>query len=360
MTQTFYTDPVRNRQYYMDVVPLDTIKIEEKYLVRPLDEKHKDNLKHQIRDQGLIEPLTLVREDNGTLVLLAGKHRRAALNELGQKDVPAKIYVNLDETSRRLIGYMSNEARKRPSAGKRFEALEDIFVGKFDELQVGLSKPPSEQQVLDRMYVGTTKVRVSEVILGMTVDKLRKDTSSLVYKYDLIQDAQVPRKVLVQNLSNGKYTFFTAQNIYTALARLCRSTPVTTKEDEATPTRNFRSQEYQNVKKLFDGIVEMLIKPWVSVNAIDAAVAFAKGHPFQAFADVVATDLVAMGLPRVSPTEAPLYHDKTMDFNVLFSKLASLKDQNLWTTPMISQERSVDTLVNRINHFRANGVLPPF
>lgn len=359
ITRQLFVDPIiPGRKFYMSVSRAPDIRIEPKYLVRPLNEDHKNDLKHQIKDQGLIEPITVVEETDGTSTLLAGHHRLVALKELGASEVPCKVYVDLDETTRRLIGFMSNELRKRPPAGKRFEALSDLYQQKFEELQRKLGKIPSEEQVIGQLYYGTTKARVSEITLGITVDRLRNDPDSLVSKYDLIQNAQVPRQMIDQMVPNGRYLFFTAQNTYAALANLCRVTPVTTKETD--DGHNFREYEYSNVREFFDGIVTEFIQPWITVNAVDTAVSFAKRHPFEAFSRVVALELAEMSFPVASTTTAPLYHNMDIEFDRLFKKLSRLKDNDFWTTNMISQERAVGELVNRIRYFNARGELPSF
>src|SRR5207245_6702018 len=93
----------------------------------------------------------------------------------------------------------------------------------------------------------SSKVPINELIMGITIDKLRNDSNSLVSKFDLIQDAQVPRKKIEAEISNGKYPLLTAQNAFSALMQLCRAKPVTQKEEDEG--KNYRKYEYANVRE---------------------------------------------------------------------------------------------------------------
>jgi hypothetical protein len=353
------SDPVYpDRKFYMAMIPIDKIQKDPKYLVRPLDEVHKNNLKQQIQQEGLIEPITVHLEPNGNFALLAGQHRLEALKELEGIEIPTKIYVGLDETAKRLIGYMSNETRKRPPAGKRYEALSDIFEETLKKLSKG-EKIPSEEQIVNALYIKSSRMHVNELIIGLTIDMLRNDPQSLVKKYELIQNAQVPRRKIEEEIKNGKYPLLTAQNTFASLLNLCRPKPVTQKEEEEN--KNYRKYEYKNVREYFDRIIKEFIQPWVSVGAIETVINFCRRYPFEAFARIVQDLLVEEGLPGSSTNAAPFYHDRSINWDKLFKRLSLLKDSNLWTMPVIEQERSIADLKSRLRYYiENNGKLPDF
>ncbi len=341
-------DPIHpERKFYLGVLPVDEIKLDPRYLVRELDQKHKNNLKEQIEEEGLIEPITVNEEQDGSLVLLAGQHRIIALKELEHKDVTAKIYVELDETAKRLIGYMSNEARKRPSAGKRYEALNDIFEEKKQEL-IKAGKVPSEELVVKQLYFKSSTIKTNELILGITVDRLRNDPESLVSEHDLIQNGQFPRKKIEQVVIDGRFPLLTAQNTFKALSNLCRAKPVT--HDEEVGGKNYREKEYQNVRHFFNKLLTEFIEPWINVGAIETAINFCRIHPFDAFAKIVEDLLVEAGLPGHGTSAAPFYNDRDIDWTSLFERLSPLKDNKIWNYPMIEKERSVKDIKNRLRY----------
>lgn len=352
-------DPIHpNRNFYMEMIPIDEIKKDIKYLVRSLDDKHKNDLKTKIQDQGLIEPITVHREPTGEFVLLAGHHRLVALEELEAKEVPAKIYVNLDESEKRLVGYMSNETRKRPSAGKRYQALNELFDVKMQELRKELGRIPSEQEIISTFYFGSQQMPVKEAILGIIIDKLRNDSSSLVSKYCLIQNAQTPKRKIEGEITYGRYPLMTAQNTFAALMQLCRAKPVT--KDEEDEDKNYRKYEYANVKEFFDKIISEFIKPWIEVGQIDTVINFSRRYQFEAFARIVNDLLVEDGLPDTSTYASPFYHQREINWEKLFSKLVPLKDANIWNHQLIATERNISDLKSRLRFFMENGKVPEY
>lgn len=355
------TDPAYpSRKFYMDCIQIAEITENKTYLVRDLDENHKNDLKFKIMDQGLIEPVTVNREPNGDFVLLAGQHRIAALKEIdGVDTVPAKIYVDLDENAKRLIGYMSNESRKRPSAGKRYQALNEMFGETIKKLHKEHGIIPSEEQVVNEFYFSSKAMPIKELIIGIHIEKLRNDPTSLANKLGLIQNAQVPRTKIEQEIQKGRYPLFTAQNSFYALMQLCRSKPVTQEEEEEG--LNYRKYEYANIKEFFDRVIQEFIQPWIAVGQIETAVNFCRRFPFEAFARIVQDLLVEEGLPGTSTRASPFYHDKKIDWNRLFTRLSLLKDVTLWQRPEIEQERSVSDLKSRLRYYMENGgKLPNF
>lgn len=335
----------------MDVLPVAKIKVDTKYVVRDLDQKHMKDLKHKIEDQGLIEPLTVHEDPDGGFTLLAGQHRLAAITELNHDLVPAKIYMGLDEISKRSIGYMSNEARKRPSAGKRYEALNDLFEETKKELLKD-SKTVSEEAVVRQMFTKSSTIRSGEVILGIIVDRLRNDPKSLVSTYDLIQNAQVPRKKIEQYIDTGVYPLMTAQNVFSALSNLCRTKPISEKEE--LDKKNYREEEYQNIREFLNQVVEEFIQPWIEDESVETCVNFCKRHPFDAFTKIIHDLLVEEGFPGSSTKASPLFHSENINWKEIMDKVELLKDKKIWNHPEVSQERSVKDIKARLRYIIQN------
>lgn len=346
-------DPIHpERRYTTGVLPISKIKLDSKYLVRHLDEKHRDRLMQEIQEEGLIEPITVNKEPNGDYTLIAGQHRIEACKELGFEDIDAKIYWELDETSKMLLGYMSNEARKRPAAGDRYSALYQIFEEKKQDF-VKNGRIPCEQDIINETYLKSSKMKVNEIVKGIIVDRLRHDPSSEVSRFELIQNAQVPRKKIVDAINHGTYPLFTAQNVFLALSNLCRQKPITAEEEEEG--KNYRNNEYNNVREFFNKIVEEFIQPWIEVEDVDPAINFCRRHPFDAFTKLVAELLVQEGCPSVSSKTAPFYHSEKIDWDVLFEKLKPLKGSKVWTYPPIAEERSVNDILYQLRYYLQNG-----
>jgi len=343
------------RTYDLTVLPLERIELNPKYLVRALDQKHKERLKSEIKEEGLIEPITVNQNSNGGFEIIAGQHRYYACKELGFTEIDAKVYVNLTEADKMLLGYMSNEARKRPAAGNRYHALYTIFEETKRDLIKGKTTP-SEEEIINETYM-KSKGKVSEIVRGLVVDRLRNDPESLAYKYELIQNAQVPRKKIVNAISQGKYPLFTAQNVFSALSNLVRQKPVDKEEEEQG--KNYREYEYRNVREFFNRLVEEFIEPWISVRNIDSAINFARIHPFDAFTKLVAEMLIQDGYPSSTTKTAPFFHSQQIDWNRLFQKLKPLKDSNIWNYPPIAQQRNVNDILYQLRYLIQNGKFAP-
>lgn len=340
------------RRYTIGFLSISKINLDSKYLVRELNEKHKKRLMQEIREEGLIEPITVNKEPNGNYTLIAGQHRIEACKELKFKDIDAKIYWELDETTKMLLGYMSNESRKRPAAGDRYESLYQIFNEKSKKFEEE-GKIPCEQAIINETYLKSSKMKVTEIIKGIMVAKLRKDSNSKISEFDLIQNAQVPRKKIVNAISNGTYPLFTAQNVFLALSNLCRQKPISIEEEKEK--KNYRDNEYCNVRTFFNKIVEEFIQPWLDVKDIDPAINFCRRHPFDAFTKLVAELLVQERHPSTSSKTAPFYHTEKIDWDKLFDKLKPLKDSKVWKYPPIVDERSVSDILYQIRYYLQNG-----
>lgn len=344
------------RRYTTGVLSIDKVKLVSKYLVRDLDEKHKERLKQEIAEEGLIEPITVNREPNDDFTLIAGQHRLVACQELGFDEIDAKIYWELDETSKMLLGYMSNEVRKRPAAGNRYTALYQIFEEKKRDF-IKLGKVPCEEDIINATYFSNSKMKINELVKGVIVDKLRRDSNSLISGLDLIQSQQVPRKKIVNAIETGVYPLLTAQNVFFGLSNLCRQKPVS--KEEQDEGKNFRNKEYDNVREFFNRLVEEFIEPWIKVGDIDSAINFCRRHPFDAFTKLVAEMLIQEGHPSISSKTAPFYHDAKINWNTLFEKLKPLKGSRVWTYGPIVEERSVNDILYQIRYYVQNGEYAP-
>jgi len=74
------------RSAYDPNVPLDKLREQERgYL---------DHLKENIKSNGIIYPIQLIRSPKGELIVWDGMHRLAVAEELGMLEVPIKIISN--------------------------------------------------------------------------------------------------------------------------------------------------------------------------------------------------------------------------------------------------------------------------
>ena len=149
----------------------------------------------------------------------------------------------------------------------------------------------------------------------------------------------------------------TAQNAFFGLSNLCRQKPITREEEEEG--KNYRNNEYENVRDFFNKIIEEFIQPWIDVEDVDSAINFCRRHPFDAFTKLVAELLVQEGHPSISSKTAPFYHTEKIEWDTLFDKLKMLKGSRVWTYAPIAEERSVNDILYQIRYYQQNGEFAP-
>ena len=143
---------------------------------------------------------------NSDFLLLAGQHRYHVCKELQIEKVPAKIYLNLDFAERLTLGYMSNEARKDPPAGRKYGALNEIFHETKNKLERELRRKVAESEVINQMYMAKNpriaRIKTKEIILGMITDELINNPNGLVKKHHFISVRTVPKSKIINMFKN--------------------------------------------------------------------------------------------------------------------------------------------------------------
>ena len=354
----------RFRFYYLNEIELDRIKIDQKIVVRTKDESLLNKLRPQIEAEGLIEPLTILDVGNNQFLLLAGQHRFNVLRELGIEKTPAKIYLDLEYHEQLTLGYMSNEARKDPPAGKKFDALNEQFNEIKNKLKKELKHDPTEFEVINEMYMTKNpkikKLKTKEIILGILTSNLMYNTYSLVNQHKFMSNGQVPRTKITgliekyhKEEGNLEFSLLTSKNAFYGLVHLVRTTPVTNEDVETG--KDFRHIELQHVTTFLELLITKFIKPWLESEPpeIDAAMNLCKRHIFETLCKLVANRLRDRGfnVQTKDGTRAPLFTDKKIPWDSIFNELEYFFKPEFLNHPNISKERGLDILWNRTEFF---------
>jgi hypothetical protein len=354
----------RLRFFYLNEVDLTRIKIDQKIVVREKDETLLNRLRPQIETEGLIEPLTLLDIGNNQFLLLAGQHRYHVLRELGIDKAPAKIYLDLEYHEQLTLGYMSNEARKDPPAGKKYGALNNQYNELKKKLENILKREPSEFEVINEMYMTKNpkirKLKTKEILIGMITSNLMYNPDSNINQYKFLSDGQVPKTKIVAlidkyHIENGKLEFplLTSKNAFYGLTHLVRTTPITS--EELSNGKDMRNTELKNVTTFLELLISKYIKPWMEAEPpeIDAAMNICKRHIFETLCKLIANRLRDRGfdIQTKDGTKAPLYTDKEIPWNSIFDDLEYFFKPVFLNHPNISKERSLDMLWNRCEYF---------
>ncbi len=370
----------RLRYFYLNEIELSQIKIDQKIVVREKDASLLKRLEPQVNAEGLIEPLTVEDLGNSQYLLLAGQHRYHVLRELGIEKAPAKIYLELLPDERLTLGYMSNEARKDPPAGRRYGSLNDQFIEIKKKLKNELKREPSEFEIINDMYMAKNsnnkeklqKLKTKEIIIAILLDNIKDNPDSLVNQYKFISDAQVPKTKIVnmieqfkQNKSNLEFPLLTSKNAFYGFTHLVRTVPIF--NDEMKQDMDYRHLELQNVTTFLELLITSYIKPWMesgeSVN-IDAAMNLCKRHIFETLCKLIANRLRDRDFNIISKDgkKAPLYTNKKIPWKQLFNDIELFFNPDWLNNPNVSQERSLNHLWERNMYYVISnpGRLPPF
>ena len=370
----------RLRYFYLNEIDLDRIRIDQKIVVRQKDPRLLAKLEPQVNAEGLIEPLTVEDLGNNQFLLLAGQHRYNVLRNLGIEKAPAKIYLELQLYERLTLGYMSNEARKDPPAGKRYGSLNEQFNEIKSKLRNKLQRNPSEFEIINEMYMAKNsnnkeklrKLKTKEILIAILLENIKYNPDSSVSQYKFISDAQVPKTKIVnsvgrfqQDRKNLEFPLLTSKNAFYGLTHLVRTVPVTSKEVEQST--DYRHLELQNVNTFLELLIALHIKPWIesgSPTSIDAAMNLCKRHIFETMCKLIASRLRDRDFDIVSKDgkRAPLYTNKKVPWKQLFEDIKYFFNPDFLNNPIISQERSLIHLWSRCEYYVITrpGRLPSF
>jgi hypothetical protein len=359
----FFNSHNKYRFFYMSEIDISGIKIDPRIVVREKDDSLINRLTPQIESEGLIEPLTVLDLSNEEYLLLAGQHRYHVCKNLGVQQVPAKVYLNLDLAEQLTLGYMSNEVRKDPPAGRKYGALHEIFNETKRKLQAQSKRQVSEAEVINSMYMTKmpqiAKFKVKEILIGIITDDLIHDQDSLVGKHNFISVRQVPKHKIIamtteyKKAATNQFPLLTANNAFYGLTHLVRTSAITQEEEKTG--KNFRRNEYENVKMLFDLIISKHIKPWMerSEPEIDAAMNVCRRHIFEIFCKLLALRLRNKGfdIKTKDGSKAPLFTERKIPWTDIFEEIQPFFTPAFLNNPNIANERSLDTLWNRVEYY---------
>ena len=370
----------RLRYFYLNEIELERIKIDQKIVVREKDPNLLRRLQPQVNAEGLIEPLTVEDLGNNQFLLLAGQHRYHVLRELGIEKAPAKIYLELEPDERLTLGYMSNEARKDPPAGRRYGSLNDQFNEIKKKLQKELKRKPSEFEIIYDMYMAKNlknkeklqKLKTKEILVAILLDNIKYNPDSIVNQHKFISDAQVPKTKISnmvekfqQHQGNLEFPLLTSKNAFYGLIHLIRTVPIS--NEEMKQDMDYRHLELQNVTTFLELLITSYIKPWMesgnSAN-IDASMNLCKRHIFETLCKLIANRLRDRDFDITSKDgkKAPLYTNKKIPWKQLFEDLEYFFNPDFLNNPIISQERSLSHLWDRCEYYVITrpGRLPNF
>lgn len=136
------------------------------------------DLKFSIQSQGLINPIAVMRQPDGSakpFVLAAGGRRLRAMRELELKDIPVRIFEKFDELTLRLLELAENLQRKDMTWQEQNRLQREIHALQQQVHGVASSHSNSGWGLADTaQMLGVSKATISESItLGEKMEKYK-------------------------------------------------------------------------------------------------------------------------------------------------------------------------------------------
>lgn len=110
-----------------------------------------DELADDIKKNGLINPLQVHDNGDGTFQLIAGFRRYKALQKIGATEAPVTIYRGLSESARRMINISENLQRQSLSPIEEAEAIVRLFPSEVSPEEVATALNKSVSWVYGRL-----------------------------------------------------------------------------------------------------------------------------------------------------------------------------------------------------------------
>ena len=172
------------------LVPLNALKANPFQPRIQMDEANIIELANSISENGLLQPITVLKNDDDTFTIVFG-HRRAAASEyLGEEYIEATIIESIEDRHLVISPIVENLQRKDMEPIETAIALDKVLKMKIVETQEELSKS-----------IGLSQGRVSKLL---SILKLPEDVLNLI-KTSSYKDATVLaalNKVPLNNQSN--------------------------------------------------------------------------------------------------------------------------------------------------------------
>jgi ParB family chromosome partitioning protein len=109
-------------------------------------EKELQELANTIKENGLLQPISVMETDNHQYIIIAGHRRKRAFELLEKENIPAIISKNIDDSDLRILATMENLTRVDLSLLEEAKAYSDIIASgvKIKELAKKLGKSESD------------------------------------------------------------------------------------------------------------------------------------------------------------------------------------------------------------------------
>jgi len=170
------------------------------------DSKTLDELKHSILQNGLIQPITVRRGQNGNFELISGERRVRACREIGYKSIPAYIFQVDTKEAMLALALIENIQREKLNPIEIARAYKRLI----DECNLS-QEEVSDKVGKDRSTI-TNSLRLLKLPQEIQTSLVKNEISSgharaLINLYDEILQLQILSKIKKDKLSVRKVEY---------------------------------------------------------------------------------------------------------------------------------------------------------
>lgn len=327
---------INDRVYFLDAIPVELLERDEEAQPRDYDEFAAKKIANSVHRKVLMQPV-LTRHDpeKGKFLITEGQHRWRALKDiLGEKRVPAIVYLSLDKHIALQCGLEANaEDRARALSGgdiiRKTHAIMEEYARLLETEQP--DRPVTEVAILER-YGKTSRADQRRFIVGKLAEEILETEGAKITEY--VSDRQ------------SKNYPITAKNFMLFLGYLARSSAI---EVPWESDENLRNDEFVNVLRITDLVSEELFENgnWNPKQADSLphrhAVNLCRYHPFQALAYAIAkvVDMHGGGDATVGACYATT---DVLDWEKIEDEVRRVLQDPLWDQEWVYNMRSQEDL----------------
>jgi len=177
------------------------------------NQKKLQQLAETIKENGLLQPISITKKDNG-YIIIAGHRRKRAFEILNKKMIPVQIFEKITDKELKILATIENISRVNLSLLEEAKAYADIISSgtKIKELSQKIGKSQSDisrkRQILnlsDKILKDLRDNHSTKDILALTLlRKVSNEKKQIALYYEFLKNDRAWLKNKIDSLSNKK------------------------------------------------------------------------------------------------------------------------------------------------------------
>jgi len=199
------------------VLKLDQLKPSASNVRSKHSKKDIAMMAHSIKQRGLINPLSVAVNGDGSYEVIAGELRRLGAKAAGIEDIRCYDVSELDASQRVDISLSENIDRKDMTAMQYYAAFNKLFKAGMAVPKIGERFNKTERQVQQLLAIGSLPKKIldmhdAEEIGDRTLEALAITTGANLVRYSKLSTKDRPRDWQIQEWLAGEKGMFMAKD----------------------------------------------------------------------------------------------------------------------------------------------------